>query len=208
MRKQGAKRGHELGIARDRRQKRVVRPARKQPVEARESAPRGFQRSVIVVHLGEQAPLSLAFRLARQRLRVEIGDPRPVLEHQRGEFSLPAPGIHIGVALRGRSLPVEPPAQAFLLDRHCEGLVEHRVALDVHLLMGELVKHDARDLGLGILDEGGEDRIGEPAQRRVGADPADVDIVAFLGERVRVPPRALLRIESPVAHAPGDGEAR
>jgi hypothetical protein len=106
--------------------------------------------------------------------------------------SVPSPGVLVGRALRRRSLALEPAAHPLFLHRYGEGFVEHRVALQIHDLVGKLVKHDARELGFRILNESREHRIAEPAERRIRGDAADVDIVSLFGERGRVPLRLLL----------------
>src|SRR5712691_196778 len=102
--KERAERGHELRIARDRGEQRVVRPARKQPVVAGEAAPGSLERPVFVQQLAEQALFSGAFFLDRGGTLVKGGEPCAVFDREGVELRAPAPGFGVSLALRGRPL--------------------------------------------------------------------------------------------------------
>jgi hypothetical protein len=129
------------------------------------------------------------------------------ISQQIDELHLAGAGIHrhvgrrravgVGVRMVGEDL----------LHRHGEGLVERGVVAHVHHLVRKLVEYEARELCVRIADEGREQRIVEPAERRVRGYAADEDVVACKAQLLRVLARFAFRKESPVAHAAGEGKA-
>src|SRR5207245_9051973 len=65
------------------------------------------------------------------------------------------------------------------LDRNGERFVERSVSLHVNDLVRELVKDEARELGVAVAYEGGQDRIVEPAERRIRRHAGHVNVVPF-----------------------------
>ena len=61
-----------------------------------------------------------------------------------------------------------------------EGFVELRVARRVDHLVRQFVEDHARQFAVRVVDEGGDQRIAEPAQRRIRGHAADLDVVALL----------------------------
>ena len=90
----------------------------------------------------------------------------------------------------------EPAPHALLFHGHGERLVERGIVLRVHQLVRQLVEHEARELGIGIADEGREQRIVEPAQRGIRRHAADVDVVAVRAQLLGMAPRVGLANKS------------
>ena len=79
----------------------------------------------------------------------------------------------------------EPAFYALALYRCRKRFVERRVAADEDDLVRELVEQQRRELPFGTADEGVQQRVGEPAQRRVSRHTGDVDFVALGAQRLR-----------------------
>src|SRR6266403_1710213 len=170
---------HEPGVERDRSQERVVGLSR-------------HDRAILGAQPRELAALELQHALFRQAAAVDRLQPFARRLHASGEF---APSRLRGTErhqLRGAALGLEPAPHAFLLDHHGERFVERGVAARVNHLVRELVEDEARQLGVGIQDEARQQRIVEPAERRVGRHAGNMHVVAGLAQLRGVPARLLL----------------
>jgi hypothetical protein len=69
------------------------------------------------------------------------------------------------------------------------------------------VEHEPRELEVGVADERRQERVVEPAERRVRRDAADVDVEALGLESRRLGTRLGLAEVAAVVDAAGDREA-
>ena len=85
---------------------------------------------------------------------------------------------------------VDPAFHTFQFYRRGEGFIEGGIALGVDKLVGEFMENQPRQFRLRIVDECGEHRIIEIAQRGVGRYAAHIDVIAhgpqFAGVALRV----------------------
>src|SRR6266850_2169868 len=154
-----------------------------------------------------KAALELQHALFRQAAAVDRLQSLARRLNASGEF---APSRLRGTErrqLRGAALGLEPAPHAFLLDHHGERFVERGVAARVNHLVRELVEHEARQLGVGVQDEARQQRIVEPAERRVGRHAGNMHVVAGLAQLRGVPARLLLGEKAAIADAAGEREA-
>ena len=117
---------------------------------------------------------------------VERGEPLSVSEHQVDELALST--LARPIAIRGRLIDAacgDPAPDSLELDRGRERLVEGRAVLHVDDLVGELVEDQTREIDLRPGEEGREDRVGEPAERRVRRHSARGDVVAVGAHLIR-----------------------
>jgi hypothetical protein len=73
--------------------------------------------------------------------------------------------------------------------------------------MGQLVKDEARQLGLRIVDKGAQNRIGEPTQGREGRSTPDIGLQALPPQLARKPLRLFGREVPSIGDTPGDEKA-
>ncbi|MNH19484.1 hypothetical protein D3C79_792240 [compost metagenome] len=96
--------------------------------------------------------------------------------------------------------------RSFLLDERGEGLVELRVVLHIDALMRQFVEDQRGQALITPADHRRQDRVVEPAKRRIRLDAAHIDIHARLAHhRRRAAGRALLVIAA-VGDATGNRE--
>ena len=167
---------------------RVVQRLREKPVITLESAPGTVaQRVEPVPQLREHGLLADSLVRIGQRGSVHPVElvARPGHELQK----LGAPlldALPLDPRLIG-ALRLDPAPHPFALNRGRERLVECGVVADVHDLVGQLVEDQSGQLRLGQVDESIEQRIGEPAEGRVGLNRADADVVSVRGQFGRKP---------------------
>ena len=138
---------------------------------------------MLLGHVGEDLRFARAFFLAgkvacvkrRQAVMRGADHDAEIIAHALYPRHIVGKLRGIGAALL-RRLPAGKPS---LLDGNGERFVERRIVLHVNDLVRELVKDEARELGVAVADESRQDRIVEPAERRIRRHAGHVNVVPF-----------------------------
>ena len=172
----------------------------------------GFHRGVVGTHGGEQAFLAGAFAGVARRACIERLQQVAVGGGQQAEVFAAALAAGVAGAAGVAAVLAQPALGAEPLDRGGERFVEDGVARREGHLVRQLVEDEAGQLALGIVDEGVEQRVGEPvagqlAEGGVGGHRIDRDLEALRPQRRGFGLRAGLGVVAAVADAADDGKA-
>ena len=95
----------------------------------------------------------------------------------------------------------------FLLDKRGKRLVELGVVLHIELLMRQFMEDQRGQAFVAPAHHRIEDRVVEPAQRRIGLDTANRHVHALQALNRSFTPRGALAVITAIGHAPGNREA-
>nr|GEU28155.1 hypothetical protein [Tanacetum cinerariifolium] len=191
-------------IGAHRAQVRIGQRFGKPAVVAGVAAPAFLEAQIVRFQVGKDAGLFGAAVAHAGFAGVVFSEHVAVTHQQRQEIRAAGVVAGIGFAHLVGAVQLQPALYPGLFHGRGKAFVELGVALHIDHLVRQLVEHHARQLGVGIIDEGRQQRIAEPAQRGVRGHAAHLHVVAFGAQLVGVGVGVVLAVVTTVADAAGN----
>ena len=142
--------------------------------------------------------------LGWQRQGVEFYQSRARIQNQLNELVTP---LRLGAVVRRQPAMGAPLPSAFLFNERGERLVELGVVLHIKALMRQFMEDQRCQPFIAPTHHRTDNRIVEPAERRIGLDAADRHVHTLQSQQRRLTTGRALVVIAAVSDATGDGKA-